>query len=149
MKRKSTKKKGSVKSSVKGPKSERTMSELSLNSTASAHIDPETQYRDIKLAEMMKYYTPRWMAVVGFLASIMAAFNLPMFGFVLSRYVSVLALPIATEAEMDYFVEQRNVWTLAFAALVIGIGVSTFGQMLCFGWGGDNLTQQLRIKLFE
>jgi ATP-binding cassette, subfamily B (MDR/TAP), member 1 len=41
------------------------------------------------------------------------------------------------------------VWTWAFVGLVIGIGLSTFVQKLCFGFGGDNLTLKLRIKLFE
>jgi len=41
------------------------------------------------------------------------------------------------------------VWTWAFIGLVIGIGLSTFVQKVCFGWGGDNLTLKLRIKLFE
>ena len=67
--------------------SERTMSELSLSTNASFNKDGvrvQPNYRDIKLGEMMKYYTPRWMAVVGFLASIASAFQLPMFGFILS-----------------------------------------------------------------
>lgn len=29
------------------------------------------------------------------------------------------------------------------------IGLSSFTQKLCFGFGGDNLTLKLRIKLFE
>lgn len=40
-------------------------------------------------------------------------------------------------------------WTWAFIGLVIGIGLSSFTQKLCFGFGGDNLTLQLRIRLFE
>ena len=50
---------------------------------------------------------------------------------------------------MADFKEQRNIWTIVFAVLVIGIGLSTFFQILCFGWGGDNLTLKLRVKLFE
>ena len=61
------------------------------------------QYRDISLKEMMQYYTPRWMAVTGFFASMLTAFNLPMFGFILSQYVEVLALPVDTDAEVEYF----------------------------------------------
>lgn len=97
----------------------------------------------------MKYYTPRWMAWVGMLASLASAFQLPMFGFILAKYVFVLALPIETEQEKQDFSHQRNVWTWAFIGLVIGIGLSTFVQKVCFGWGGDNLTLKLRIKLFE
>ena len=57
--------------------SENSVSEISLGSVASFdkegnRVQPD--YRDIKLKEMMRYYTPRWMAFVGFLASIASAF---------------------------------------------------------------------------
>lgn len=43
------------------------------------------------------------MAVVGIFASIASAFQLPMFGYILSQYVFVLALPLDTAAERaDY-----------------------------------------------
>lgn len=106
------------------------------------------KYREIKLQEMMRYYTPRWMAVVGLLASIASAFQLPMFGFILSQYVFVLAMQHDTPQERQDFETQRDIWTWAFIGLVFGIGLSTFTQKLCFGFGGDNLTLKLRIKLF-
>ena len=40
-------------------------------------------------------------------------------------------------------------WAIVFIGLVIGIGLSAFVQKLCFGFGGDNLTHTLRVKLFE
>ena len=97
----------------------------------------------------MRYYTPRWMAVVGLLASLASAFQLPMFGFILAQYVFVLSMPVGTEEELAAFVHERDVWTWAFVGLVLGIGLSSFTQKLCFGWGGDNLTLKLRVKLFE
>ena len=132
--------------------SDMSVSEISLGSVASfdkdgARIPP--LYRDIKLKEMMRYYTPKWMAVVGFLASIASAFQLPMFGFILSQYVFVLAMKIDTPEERASFEHERDVWTLAFIGLVCGIGLSSFIQKLCFGFGGDNLTLRLRIRLFE
>ena len=36
-----------------------------------------------------------------------------------------------------------------FALLCVGIGTSSYCQKLCFGIGGENLTQTLRVKLFE
>ena len=56
--------------------SQRTISEISLESNASftkegARVAPE--YREIKLMEMMTYYEPKWIAVVGFIASIASA----------------------------------------------------------------------------
>ena len=81
------------------------MSELSLNSTSSTGLDGKNKpvYREIALKEIMQYYTPRWMAVAGFVASCFAALNLPLFGYILSRYVFVLALPISTDEERAYF----------------------------------------------
>lgn len=38
----------------------------------------------------MNYYKPLWYAVAGFIASIFAPLNLPLFGFVLSKYIFVL-----------------------------------------------------------
>lgn len=132
--------------------SEHDLTEISLSSGASftqEGVRKQPEFREIKLAEMMKYYTPRWMAVVGFLASIASAFQLPMFGFILSQYVFVLAMPTDTTDERAAFEHERDVWTWAFIGLVFGIGLSSFTQKLCFGFGGDNLTLRLRIKLFE
>lgn len=98
---------------------------------------------------MMTYYEPKWMAVVGFGASVLASLQLPMFGFILSQFVFVIALPVDTASEISEFKSERDKWSLIFLGLVIGIGLSTFVQKVCFGIGGDNLTLRLRIKLFE
>ena len=53
------------------------MSEMSMDSNSSFTREGQRktpEYRDIALKEMMRYYTPRWMAVVGFFASVMSAF---------------------------------------------------------------------------
>lgn len=56
------------------------MSEGSFNEIAF----PKFEYRSIKYSEIMSYYSPTWLAAVGFTASVFAAFQLPIFGFVLS-----------------------------------------------------------------
>jgi len=58
-------------------------------------------------------------------------------------------MPVDTEVDKASFEHERDVWTFAFIGLVFGIGFSSFVQKLCFGFGGDNLTLRLRIKLFE
>lgn len=133
-------------------KSERSLSELSLESTTTMNRQGERikpNYREIPLKEMMTHYSPQWLAWIGFLASVAAALQLPMFGYILSQYVFVLDMPIETDDEKAAFEHERNVWTWAFLGLVLGIGLSSFVQKLCFGYGGDNLTLRLRIKLFE
>ena len=44
----------------------------------------------------MDYYEPMWMAYVGVIASLWASLSLPLFGFVLSKFIFVIALPIDT-----------------------------------------------------
>ena len=56
-------------------------------------------YREIKMREMMKLYDPKWMAWVGLFASLVHAFSLPMFGFCLSQYIFILALPVDDPAD--------------------------------------------------
>lgn len=109
----------------------------------------EQVYREISIAEIMKYYHPTWMAFVGLLASIAAAFQLPMFGYCLSQFVFVLSMDVGTHEEDIAFTQERDKWTWIFIALCFGIGLSTYVQKLCFGIGGENLTLTLRIKLFE
>lgn len=97
----------------------------------------------------MQDYSPMWMAVVGSIASVFASLQLPLFGYILSQYVFVLDLPVNTDAEKAEFKSQRDMWTLIFVGLCIGIGLSSYVQKLCFGLGGENLTLKLRVKLFE
>ena len=83
-------------------------------------------YREIKMREMMKLYDPKWMAWVGLFASLVHAFSLPMFGFCLSQYIFILALPVDDAADKQYFNDQRNYWASIFLGVVIGIGLSAF-----------------------
>jgi hypothetical protein len=53
--------------------------------------------REVTYSQIMSFYSPKWMAAVGFVASVFASFSLPMFGFVLSQYVFLLALPPTSE----------------------------------------------------
>jgi hypothetical protein len=47
----------------------------------------EEYYRDITSTEMMSYYDPKYLAWVGFVASVACAFGQPFFGFILSMYI--------------------------------------------------------------
>lgn len=78
--------------------------------------------REVKTSEIMSYYTPKWMAGVGFMASVFCAFQLPMFGFCLAQYVFLLLLP----PQSQEFIDARNTWTYAFGFLCVGIGLSTY-----------------------
>jgi ABC-type multidrug transport system fused ATPase/permease subunit len=53
--------------------------------------DEIPEYRAIEFNEIMEYYQPSWLAYAGFTASVFASLSLPMFGFVLSKYIFVLS----------------------------------------------------------
>ena len=61
----------------------------------------------------------------------------------------VLDKPVDTPEHLADFEKERDTWTYAFLGLIFGIGICTFTQKICFGYGGDNLTLRLRVKLFE
>lgn len=63
----------------------------------------EVKEREISISEIMGYQNPKWMAWVGFGASIAASFQLPMFGFILSKYVFALALPFDTPENLEVY----------------------------------------------
>jgi len=70
-------------------------------------LEPENgrEYRDITYSEIMKYYNPFWYAIAGFCASVIASLNLPLFGFCLSEFIFVLALPIDTQSDLQTYEE--------------------------------------------
>ena len=78
------------------------------------------------MTEMMRYYNPRWLAWCGFASCIVHSITMPMFGFIMSKYVFIFALPLDTQAEIDAFRHERNVWSWAFVGLVIGFGLASF-----------------------
>lgn len=104
----------------------------------------EENFREIPYHEIMKYMTPKYLQPIGMIASFLASLSLPMFGYILSQYMFLLA-----NASESYYREEANNWALAFMGLCLLIGLTTGIQKLCFGLGGENLTQTLRVKLFD
>ena len=92
----------------------------------------------------MTYYEPKSMAIVGMLSSCGASLMMPLFGYVLSQFIFII---LGSDAED--FRSKRDTWSVIFALLCLGIGVSTFIQKICFAIGGENLTYNLRVKLFK
>lgn len=111
----------------------------------------EPDYPEVEVKEIMEYYKPTWLAYAGFTASVFASLSLPLFGFVLSKYIFVLSMYNNADntPNNQEVAELRNWWTLAFVCLCLGIGFTTYFQKLYFGRGGENLTFKLRVRLFE
>ena len=53
----------------------------------------------------MKYYTPRWLSWAGLFFSLIAAAQLPAFGFAVGNLMFIIALPTDTEEEIEHFSE--------------------------------------------
>jgi len=107
-------------------------------------IQNELRYRNIKFKEIMNDYASKWLAMWGLIASFFCALQMPLFGFVLSKYIFLLMMD-----DIDQFVDARNFWTLVFALLCMGIGISSYFQKLCFALGGENMSYAIRVKLFR
>jgi hypothetical protein len=100
---------------------------------AISEYDDFTGYRKISGQEIMKFYTPRWMALLGLFASILASAQLPMFGFILSKMVFVLM------DQSETFESDRDFWTIMFGVLCAGIFISTYLQKVAFGYCAESL----------
>lgn len=85
-------------------------------------IEEDPEYRDVKFSEIMHFYKPQWLAYAGFTASVFASLSLPLFGFVLSKYIFVLSDYSNTAVPVSVTAQERDKWTWVFAALCIGIG---------------------------
>ena len=91
--------------SSKKKKSENNSRRGSMDEIASAidrqvnKYNAKEDYREITMREMMKLYNPKWVTYVGLLASLAHGATLPIFGFVLSKYIFLLADPHSSPAE--------------------------------------------------
>ena len=101
------------------------------------------EYRDISSKEIMSYYKPKWLVIVGIISSIGASAQLPIFGYLLSQMVFIL------DNEDKDSRSETNFWVLMFMILCLAIFIFTFLQKLSFGYGAENLTNKIRILLFN
>lgn len=71
----------------------------------------------------MAYYKPKYLAVIGVIASVLISLSLPMFGYILSRMVFTL---MKKYPNMDEYIAAKNEWIMYFVILVVFIFVFTF-----------------------
>ena len=63
------------------------------NMMGTEDINQSPEYREVTYKEIMKDYKPTSLAVYGFIASMFASLQLPLFGLVLSKFIFILAIP--------------------------------------------------------
>ena len=106
--------------------------------------DSEEEEEQVTVVQLMEYYKPTWLAVVGLLCSLIVSSHLPIFGFLLSKMVFTMM-----DFPSDDFEEHCYFWVWMFLASCIGLFVFTYIQKLAFGIGAENLTSAVRYQLFE
>ena len=119
-----------------------TCHELALQDALDLDAPPEY---NVKASELMKYYTPTWLVVIGVISSAFASVQLPVFGFLLSQIVFDLMEP----PNSPEFRTNRDFWIAMFGIMCGGLFIFTYIQKLSFGYGAENLTYAVRVQLFE
>ena len=69
-----------------------------------------------------------------------------MFGFLVAKMTFTL---MKGTDDLEEYLHYRNLWTIGFAILVVGIAVFNFLQKYFFGIGGENLTLEIRLLFFR
>ena len=84
-------------------------------------LDQAAEYK-VSPSELMKYYTPSSLVVVGLISSAIASVQLPVFGYLLSQIVFDLMLPPSSPE----FAQNRDFWIAMFAVMCAGLFVFTY-----------------------
>ena len=71
-------------------------------------IPEEFGYGEVSDKQLMEYYKPRWLSWAGLTFSLIAAAQLPSFGFAVGHLMFILALPTDTEEEIAHFSSERD-----------------------------------------
>lgn len=94
---------------------------------------------------VMTYYSPKYMAVASIFISILGSFAFPLFGYIFSELMFVIIIGNASPT----YIEDRNRWCLNFLFMAVGMGIVGFLQKYVFSVAGENLTYDVRSKLYQ
>ena len=97
------------------------------------------------MSEIMSNYSPKWMAAAGIIVSFINSFAFPLYGMI---YAKILFVMMIGPRSPD-FGKDRDFWCGMFLIEVFCIGVFSFLQKYLFQYVGENLTYDIRKKLFE
>jgi ABC-type multidrug transport system fused ATPase/permease subunit len=102
--------------------------------------------KEVGMRRIMQYYSPKWMAVVAFLTSLINAFAFPIYGFIFAKLLFIMMA--FKDPRIDYYYE-RNFWCGMFLLEVALVGIFSFLQQYLFLYVGENLTFDVRNELFR
>mmetsp|Transcript_7498 Transcript_7498/g.6807 ORF Transcript_7498/g.6807 Transcript_7498/m.6807 type:complete len:345 (-) Transcript_7498:1515-2549(-) len=123
------------------------------DSNAKVHFPGEAEenplredYRTIRMREIMHYYRPKMMVVLGIGSSVIVSVTMPLFGYLVALYIFVLQ---DAQEDEDLFWSNKLALDLSFFFLCLSIGIFTFTQKIGYAIGGENLISSFRKQLFE
>jgi ATP-binding cassette, subfamily B (MDR/TAP), member 1 len=94
---------------------------------------------------VMSYYNPKHLAIASVFISIAGSFAFPLFGYIFSELMFII---IRGNTSPTY-IEDRNTWCLNFLYMALGMGIVGALQKLVFSITGENLTYDVRFRLYQ
>ncbi|RCN50058.1 ABC transporter, ATP-binding protein [Ancylostoma caninum] len=99
--------------------------------------------RKTNLLEIFSYAKPHWKTLtVGLLACIIG-------GLIYPTYSIIFMQVIQSFSDMSTLLSTGHFWALMFLVLAVAQGTTLFSQTFFMGLGSENLTMELRSKLFS
>lgn len=83
--------------------------------------DAEYEEKDITMGRIMSHYSPKWMAYLGIIISIINSFGFPIYGLIYAKLLFVMMTSF-----LPTFSDDRDYWCGMFLLLVAGIGIFGF-----------------------
>lgn len=93
----------------------------------------------------MSYYNPMPLAIASVFISIIGSFAFPIFGLIFSELMFV----IIRGNQSPTYIEDRNRMILNFLYMAVGMGIVGFLQKAVFSITGENLTYDVRSRLYR
>jgi len=92
----------------------------------------------------MRYYHPKSFAFLSLIVCMGSSMAFPLFGWIFSELLFVIMMG-ADDPDFD---QERNKWISYFLYLALSMGFFAFAQKILFFITGENLTFDIRMKLF-
>ena len=96
------------------------------------------------MARIMSFYSPKWLAYLGFVSSVVNAFSFPIYGLIYAKLLFIMMAPHSPNFKPD-----REFWCGMFLLEVFLLGVFSFLQKYIFMYIGENLTFDVRKELYR
>ncbi|CDW86275.1 abc transporter [Stylonychia lemnae] len=109
------------------------------------HLRKDSNNESGTFNNIMKYYGPKYMVVISFIASFIDAFAYPLNGYIFAKILFVLI----NNPYSKTYEEDRNFWCSSFMGLVLAAGLSDFLNNGIHKHLSENLTNNVRVKLYS